>query len=170
MAMGCVKCVGIAQSVQMEKKDWSDVAVLMGPILIFCFSRTSRVSSSGSASRCLGRARADLTATLIQRSRGSLSRATHMSAPDAHGGKRDVSLVVGNYVSLFETRCWSIHTFAGGPTERRKVGTLPLWLRPLGATRQPSEIPTANRTSYKIQLWCAMRSHLGCHIPKRTVP
>ena len=40
------------------------------------------------------------------------------------GRKRELSIVVGNYISLFETRGCSIPTFADGGGERRKDGTL----------------------------------------------
>ena len=44
---------------------------------------------------------------------GSVSKGTSMSVPIESGCKRELSLVVGNYVSFFETRGSSIPTFAG---------------------------------------------------------
>ena len=55
---------------------------------------------------------------------GSPARATNISVPIERGGTRELSLVFGRYVSLFETRGGSVHPIAGCQTVRQEVGTL----------------------------------------------
>ena len=99
---------------------WGRTAV-RAPIQIDA-NKESNPRPSRSRSRFVCRVRAALTERMFLREGGNWSRATNMSVEVKRGWKRDLSLVVGNYVSLFETRGWSVPALSGGGQRAESSG------------------------------------------------
>ena len=91
-----------------------------------------------------------------------------MSAPAERGRKRELSLGVWNYVSLFETRCWRIPAHLGlldrsargrnTPTPRRQK--LPSWSAlPAATVGGPPQSHTTTEATRSTQFGCNRLAH-----------